>query len=175
MCVCESVCVSGGEVLFPERGDEMRDEWEGQRRAVCLCVLCSWIDESQCGLRLYLTGWLTACLHIILWLTVLTCSNTSLNRGGRGEVEAGCESYRSPHVVVTVPPKPWIFQCFCVKKHQLKCFYLLQQWLMKTWCLLHSLALVFLHYDWCMTWLKDRAVAEMMNDDEEISSSSTEK
>lgn len=80
------VCVCGEEVLFPEReregGVEMRDEWEGQRRAVCLYEVCSWIDESHCGLRLYLTGWLTAYLHIILWLTVLTCSNTSLSRGG---------------------------------------------------------------------------------------------
>lgn len=70
--------------VVPREGGDLRDEWEGQRRAVCLYVLCSWIDESQCRPRLYLTGWLTAYLHIILWLTVLTCSNTSLNRGGRG-------------------------------------------------------------------------------------------
>lgn len=43
---------------------------------------------------LYLTGWLVAYLHIRLWLTVLTCSNTSLNSGGGG-LQAGFESYRS--------------------------------------------------------------------------------
>lgn len=80
-------------------GVGMRDEWGGRGRAVCLYEIRSWIDGSRGGLRLYLTSWLAAYLHIILWLTVLTCSNTSPNSRagwGGGEGRTCFLSYGSP-------------------------------------------------------------------------------
>lgn len=59
-------CVCGGEASFPERrGARWHEEW---MRTVCLYELCCWVDENHCCLRLHLTGWLAAYLHITLSL-----------------------------------------------------------------------------------------------------------
>lgn len=54
--------------------------------SVCPCELCSWIDESQRCLRLYLTGWLAGCLpahHSLVDCTHLFKYISEQREGGR--------------------------------------------------------------------------------------------